>query len=214
MSIRAVILDYGEVISKPANAAVHREMLAIASAMPEALFDKLYWDLRLDFDAGLLKSHAYFEKIAQRAGTSFTQTQLEKLTECDARMWMDVNEPMLAWTRELKLAGLLIAVLSNIGDGVLNAMRRGFPWLAEFDKRIWSCEIGLVKPSAAIYLHAVEQLGVRPEEALFIDNLAPNVAGAEAAGLHGIIFEDVEQLSRELLRRGFRLPLPCKEVPI
>lgn len=213
MSIRAVILDYGEVISKPANAAVHREMLAIA-AMPEALFDKLYWDLRLDFDAGLLNSHAYFQKIAQLEGKSFTRAQLEQLTECDARMWMDVNELMLAWTKELKRAGLLTAVLSNIGDGVLNAMRRGFPWLAQFDKRIWSCEIGIVKPNAAIYLYAVEQLGVRPDEALFIDNLAPNVAGAEAAGLHGIVFEDVEQLSRELLRRGFRLPLPCKEVPI
>jgi len=212
MSIRAVILDYGEVISKPANAVVHREMLEIA-AVPEALFDKHYWDLRLDFDAGLLDSRAYFQKIAQLEGKKFTSAQLEKLTECDARMWMDVNESMLAWTEDLKRAGLLTAVLSNIGDGVLDAMRRGFPWLAQFDARIWSCEIGIVKPNAAIYLHAVDELGVRPDEALFIDNLAPNVAGAEAAGLHGIVFEDVEQLSRELVRRGFALPLPCQGVP-
>ena len=211
MSIRAVILDYGEVISKPANPAVHREMSQIA-AMPEGLFDKLYWDLRLDFDAGILNSRAYFEKIAELAGRSFTSEQLDQLAEDDARMWMDVNEPMLVWAGELKQAGLLTAVLSNIGDGVLEAMRRGFPWLAQFDKLIWSCEIGIVKPDAAIYLHTVDALGVRPGEALFIDNLPRNVAGAEAAGLEGIVFEDIEQLSRELAGRGFGLPLPCNGV--
>ena len=49
---------------------------------------------------------------------------------------------------------------------------------------------------------------MQPQEALFIDNLQENVAGAEAIGLHGIHFENIDQLSGEIARRGFNLPLP------
>lgn len=213
MPLRAVILDYGEVISRPANQSVHREMLDL-SGMAEGIFDKHYWALRLDHDAGILNSNAYFQRIAQLAGREFTPAQIERLAELDARMWMDVNEPLLAWVAELKRAGLRTAVLSNMGDGVLGAMRQHFPWLAQFDQLVWSCELGIVKPALAIYLHAVEALGVKPEEALFIDNLPRNVEGAEEAGLHGIVFKDIEQLGREILRRGFDLPLPRNGVPI
>lgn len=207
MSLRAVILDYGEVISKPANAAVHRQMIETAR-VAEDLFDQRYWALRTDYDAGILDSRSYFQKIAQLSGKEFSSQQLNQLAELDARMWMDVNEPMLAWAQELKRAGLRTAVLSNIGEGVLAAMRRGFPWLAGFDRLVWSCELGIVKPDAAIYLHAADSLAVSPEEALFVDNLPRNVAGAEAAGLHGIVFEGVEQLRRNLAQSGFGLPLP------
>jgi putative hydrolase of the HAD superfamily len=207
MRLRAVIFDYGEVLSQPANPAAHRNLVRIAD-LPQEVFDKLYWAYRLDYDAGILNSSTYWEKIAAEAGTEFTASQMEEIAALDAQMWMDLNEAMLAWAGEIKRSGLLIGILSNMGEGVLRAMRRNFSWLDDFDMHVWSYELGIVKPDPAIYIEAVRRLRVEPGEALFIDNLEDNVVGAKAAGLHSVVFRDIEQLSQELREQGFELPLP------
>ncbi len=46
------------------------------------------------------------------------------------------------------------------------------------------------KPNPAIFLHALELLGgVAPDRAVFLDDAAGNVVGAQAAGLHGILVD-------------------------
>jgi putative hydrolase of the HAD superfamily len=128
------------------------------------------------------------------------------LLEQDAVMWMNLNPAMLAWIPRIKQAGFRLGILSNMGDGVLDYMRPRFPWLAQFDHLTWSCELGVVKPDPAIYLHTVKKLNVSPDRALFIDNLQKNIVGAEAIGLHAALFESPEQLQNDLTKRGFPLP--------
>ena len=53
MHLRAVIFDYGEVLSKPANQSVYKQLVEI-SGLPEDLFQKYYWAYRLDYDAAIL----------------------------------------------------------------------------------------------------------------------------------------------------------------
>ena len=127
--------------------------------------------------------------------------------EQDALMWMDLNPAMLAWIPRIKQAGFRLGILSNMGYGVLGYMLPRFSWLGQFDHLTWSCELGVVKPDPAIYLHTVKKLGVSPDQALFIDNLEKNIVGAEAVGLHAALFQNVEQLQSDLARRGFPLPV-------
>ena len=47
-------------------------------------------------------------------------------------------------------------------------------------------EVGCVKPSPRIYRHALKELGVAPEAALFVDDQAVFCAGAEAIGIKGV----------------------------
>jgi putative hydrolase of the HAD superfamily len=138
--------------------------------------------------------------------------QIGQLMEQDALMWMNLNPAMLAWIPRIKQAGFRLGILSNMGHDVLGYMQARFPWLAQFDQLTWSCELGVVKPDPAIYLHTVKKLGVAPDQALFIDNLQRNIEGAEAVGLHAALFENVEQLQKDLSRRGFPLP-PLQATP-
>ncbi len=55
-----------------------------------------------------------------------------------------------------------------------------------FDDVVDSSEVGVRKPDPEIFRMACERLGVAPERALFVDDHPGNVAGAEAAGLHGV----------------------------
>ena len=211
MHLRAVIFDYGEVLSQPANQAAHRELVE-ATGLPLEIFEAHYWANRLDYDAAILSGCTYWEKIAREAGTKFTSEQIKRLIALDTRMWMDINEAMLSWALEIQRFGLRIGILSNMGEDVLRAMRQDFPWIHKFDALVWSCELGIVKPDAAIYRHAVRQLGINADEALFIDNLEVNVTAAKQAGLHSLVYKDIAQLGRDLRRHNFDLPDPVSTV--
>ena len=43
-----------------------------------------------------------------------------------------------------------------------------------------------------------ERLEVGVEECVFIDDLPENIAGADAAGMHGIVYGNIRQMKQEL----------------
>lgn len=205
MDLQAVIFDYGEVLSDLPDIQRHHNLVAIAG-VPEEGFDKSYWAHRLEYDGGLLNDQSYWETVARENGVKFSAAQVEQLMEQDALMWMNLNPTMLAWIPRIKQAGFKLAILSNMPRGVKEYMLTRFSWLSEFDYLTWSCDLGVVKPDPAIYVHTVKKLGVAPQQALFIDNLEKNTVGAEAAGLQANVFQNVKQLQADLSRRGFPLP--------
>ena len=56
-----------------------------------------------------------------------------------------------------------------------------------FDVMSISCDLGYMKPHRKIFEHALEAMGVTPEEAVMVgDSLKADVAGAQALGIAGI----------------------------
>ena len=205
MDLQAVIFDYGEVLSGPPNPQAHQNLLKIAG-VEEELFEKAYWAHRLDYDADILNGQTYWQAVARDTEAHFTPQQIEQLMEQDAAMWMDLNQAMVAWIPKIKQAGLKLGILSNMGYGVLGYIRPRFEWLDQFDHLTWSCELGVVKPDPAIYLHTLKKLQAPPQQTLFIDNLEKNIVAAESVGLQALLFTNVDQLQKDLNERGFPLP--------
>jgi putative hydrolase of the HAD superfamily len=59
---------------------------------------------------------------------------------------------------------------------------------AHVDAALFSATCGLMKPDPRVYELACEQLGVRPEEAVFVgDGANDELAGAERAGLRAVL---------------------------
>ena len=206
MAIRAVIFDYGEVLCTP-DPHAYRNLLAV-TGLDEAEFRRHYWADRRDYDLGLFDGRGYWARFASRAGLSFSPQQTDALVENDVLLWTHLSEPMLGWVAALQDAGVQTAILSNMVPDILRYMRQEFAWLRHFSHLTWSCELGMVKPDAAIYLHTCEKLGIAPGEALFLDDKLENVRGAEAAGLLALRFTGVEQLRADLAERGWLQNLP------
>ena len=61
----------------------------------------------------------------------------------------------------------------------------------------------LLKPDPAIYRLAIERFGIDPAGAIFIDDNAANVAGAESAGIAAHQFTDAARLERALVALGY-----------
>ena len=206
MAIRAVIFDYGMVLSNPADPAAHERMIAVSGLSREEL-DRHYWKNRHNYDLGM-KGRDFWEKVAGDAGTTFTSEQIGNLIESDILMWTSLNEEMLGWVVALQNAGFRTAILSNMVWEILGYMRQEFGWLAHFQHHTWSCELGIGKPDPAIYIHTCEGLDVLPSETLFLDDKPENVAAAEQVGLHAIQFSSIEQLRKDLVARGLQQSLP------
>jgi putative hydrolase of the HAD superfamily len=209
LAVRAVIFDYGMVLTHPQDPAAHAELVKI-SGLPAERLDALYWADRDAFDRGAMTGEEFWRKIGVDAGLKLTESAVEQLTYWDARMWMKINPAMLTWQQALKQRGLQTAIVSNMGDAVLREMQREFDWLAGFDVLVWSYQLKVAKPDAVIYRHVLEKLGIKPGEALFIDDRQPNIDAAIAAGMKAICFTTVEKLRTDLRAAGLdkELPMP------
>jgi putative hydrolase of the HAD superfamily len=96
----------------------------------------------------------------------------------------------------------LLGALNNEARETNEYRFRKFGLRKLFRVALSSCYLGLRKPDLVIYKRALDILGRRPERILFIDDRAENVAGAVAAGMHGIQFHGAESLRQELVVLG------------
>ena len=74
-----------------------------------------------------------------------------------------------------------------------------------FDHIVISAEVGVAKPEAKIFKIALDEAGVKPGEAVFVDDFYVNIEGCEKVGMKGIHFKDPEsalQQLKELLSTG------------
>lgn len=60
----------------------------------------------------------------------------------------------------------------------------------------------LLKPDPAIYELALKRFGLKPGEAVFIDDVPANAEAATEAGIQGIVFTGADALRTELVRLG------------
>lgn len=197
------------VLTGPPDPKAYSELLHI-TGLPSERLDPFYWADRHAFDEGKLTGLGFWRKVTSDAGLSLSDDAIEELSLWDARMWTTQNDAMLAWQMLLKQRGILTAILSNIGDTVLANMLHEHAWLNRFDVHVWSYQLRMAKPEPAIYEHTLRQLGTRPEETLFVDDRQVNIEAAEALGMKGVLFTDVNQLRADLVAKGLdkELPLP------
>jgi putative hydrolase of the HAD superfamily len=197
------------VLTGPPDPKAHSEMVRI-TGLPVERFEHHYWADRHAFDEGKLNGLGFWRKVTGDAGLALDERTIEELSLWDARMWTTQNDAMLAWQQMLKRRGILTAILSNMGDTVLANMMNELDWLNRFDVLVWSYQLRMAKPDAAIYHHVLKQLGTRPEETLFIDDRQVNVDAANALGMRGMLFTNVDQLRADLAAQGLgdELPMP------
>jgi putative hydrolase of the HAD superfamily len=208
LALRAVVFDYGIVLSGPPNAEAWAAMKRI-TGLPEERFAPFFWGDRQAYDEGKLTGITFWQKLLRDAGLPLDH--VEELNSWDGRLWGGANLAMVAWQQALQQRGLRTAILSNMGDSVLDHILSQHDWIQRFDVLVWSYQLGIAKPDPAIYRQTLAQLGTRPEETLFIDDKRENIEAARALGIRSIEFSTVEQLRADLIADRFdaELPLPA-----
>lgn len=195
--IRAVIFDYGEVLCRRAPLEKFAPMAQILRITPEYLLER-YAQNRLDYDRGDLSASEYWTGFGRETGISISPAQVEELDRLDCSIWWDLDPQIVDWVRRLRANGIKAGVISNMFIGLARQIREGAPWLPQFDHYTFSAELRLTKPDPLIYRHSLEQLGVEPAQALFLDDRQENIEGARAVGMEGLLYSSPQQLHEDL----------------
>jgi len=111
---------------------------------------------------------------------------IERVREIGAHNRIDAYEEVGEVVSDLRSRGIALAICSN-WDWDLHAAIESAGLSGAFDVVVSSAWVGARKPHPRIYSHTLEQLGVAPEDALFVgDTWACDVDGPLAAGMRAI----------------------------
>ena len=201
IKISAVLFDYGMVLSNVPE-ELHWRQLEQVLAADQAGFQAAYWKYRDAYDRGALSAQTYWETVARDLDKTLDARTLRALIDADTAVWTQPNVEMMDWAARLNRAGIKTGILSNIGDAMELGVLGRFPALAEFSHHTFSHRLGIAKPDAAIYRHAVEGLRVPAGEIVFVDDREENIVAARAAGMVAVQYLGHEGFVKEMQRIG------------
>ena len=190
--IKAVIFDIGGVIVKFSNADYYKYISRVCKiGEPEVrrVIERRALDL---FESGKMTSVEFERFISKNFEIHRNMVQWYNFYKNKVKINPDVVELI----KELHET-YITAYITNIDRGrynyTLDILDRD-----DFDFRFASCYMGIRKPNIGIYKKALKEMHIKPEEAVFIDNMQENVIGARKAGMHGVLFESRRMLDISL----------------
>jgi len=184
-----LLCDYGQVLSLPQPEA-DRDALVAASGLTAPEFWQGYWAHRAAYDQADVSSLEYW---TQALGRTVDEPLRQRLSALDMASWLHPNDQTVAAAGRAAERGYRLAILSNAPIELAEALAE-VPWLARFEVRLFSCRLRLSKPDPAIYRAAIERLAAAPEDIVFLDDRADNVAAAAALGIRAHLFTEAEQI--------------------
>ena len=206
--IRAVIFDFGGVLMRTVT-RVPRLELEQRFGLPQGsvhdvVFKSPRWD---DVQLGRISHDEFWEDVGRRLGLNGEET-----VEFREAFWSGdrLDEELVALIRHLRDEGYRTGLLSN-APANLGRLLEELGIADVFDASVISGCAGLMKPDPAIFELALERVGVRAKEAVFVDDFRVNVAAARQVGLHAVRFRGLAPLRQQLRELGISVPNPVLE---
>ena len=194
MSIRAVFFDLGGVIVRTEYQAP-RQCLAEKFGMDYEDIDKLVFGTPSAARAtvGEITEEEQWHnvmKVLKQPADAYEKIR-DEFFAGDI-----IDQTILSFLRSIK-ATHKVGLISNAWSG-LRAFIKREKFDDVFHHLTISAEVGAAKPSAKIYHFALEQLQVKANEAVFVDDVFENIKACEKIGMQGIHFKDPESALKQL----------------
>lgn len=117
-----------------------------------------------------------------------------------AENWLElytVFEDTLDFYNEIYNSGCNIFLLTNFSREGYDYISKKFDFFKKAKGAVVSSHIKLAKPDLRIYKYLLKTYNLNPDECVFIDDSVANINAANELGIHGIVFNNVENLRKE-----------------
>ena len=197
--IKAIIFDYGNVISALDNDLFLKEIAGFSEKTVSELHELIYVKSGLpkQFESGLISSDEFFTRIKNLCGLSMRHRDF-------IRAFTGIFTPIqstLALIERLK-PDYRLGLLSNTNEWDFKYEIEKIRVFDLFDTVTVSYRVKAMKPDKEIYLDALNKLGLTPEECIYIDDIKEYSDAACAIGIRGIHYIDHNSLLESLASLG------------
>ena len=201
MKYKAIIFDlFGTLVDSYTVQGYNRLITDMASALevPIEGFSKLWRDTTYERGIGIFKTTE--ESIRYICNKLIISVNDENIRKCEqirlenTRKALNPKNGAVDLLKSLKGLGYKIGLITNCSTEV-PLFWKNIEISHFFDVTIFSASVGMKKPDPQIYILACEQLGVEPNECLYIgDGDSNELSGASQLGMDAVMICDPNDL--------------------
>lgn len=197
--LRTIIFDMGNVLVHFSHDRMCGQIGALCGQsggdIQRLLIDS---GLQWDFERGRMTPKELHRQVVELIGQSLEYDAV-RVAASDI-FWL--NEPLVPVLDELRRQGFRLVLLSNTSEWHFDFIWNRFDVLQRLDAHVLSCRVGAIKPEPLIYDAILQEIGCRPDEAFYTDDITRYIETARTYGLHAEVFTDVPTLRGHLARHG------------
>lgn len=198
--IKAIVFDWGGVlIDYPISASISycAELLNV----DKELFERIFKQYVTMFQKGEITEDLLWKNISKKLKIQKPTTS-SLCREAFHNVYIPKKE-MFQLAANLKKNGYKIGFLSNTELPMMKYFKEQHYDM--FDVAVFSCVEGSVKPERRIYEILIQRLDIKASEIVLIDDIKEYIKVAQDIGMKGILFENPQQVKRELTAFGVRI---------
>ncbi|HEY0147856.1 MAG TPA: HAD family phosphatase [Allosphingosinicella sp.] len=200
MSATAAVFDVGNVLYGWDPHSFLARQIAEDEARLRFIDDIGLWEWHDTLDGG-----RPFREAADELSEKFPQ-YAELISAWGERFGETITDPVPGVhpiVEELDARGVPLFAITNFSADFWTPFHaREEAFFRRFRDIVVSGAEKMLKPDPAIYFLALKRFGLKPDEALFIDDRQINVQGAEAVGMRAHLFTGAEGLRARLVDEG------------
>jgi len=195
--LKAIIWDWGGVFCVAGEHFSNQRMLEQAGMTPEQMSDSSK-DIEREFYLGEISEAEFWNRIIEKYSLKgISREDLRKSYFESYRPYPEIIDIAKKVRQNYKTA-----LLSNLAVDMSERIRKLHGIDNLFEIKIFSHEVGMMKPDERIYNLMLDKLQLKPQECLFIDDSKTNTDAAERLGINTIHFKTPEQAISEMRSRG------------
>lgn len=192
--IKNIVFDFGGVLFDLDYEGAIKTFKKIGLADAEQRLDRYHQRGVFELlECGRMAPDAFREELGRMCGRALTHDEV--MSAWLGYVGAPVDEDKLATLDELRARGYRTFLLSNTNPFVQSwaespqFSKSGRPLSDYLEKCYCSFEVGIMKPDPAIFRYMLDDVGIAPEETLFLDDSPANIAAASDLGIQTLLVE-------------------------
>jgi putative hydrolase of the HAD superfamily len=181
---RAVVFDLWDTLVDfdPVVGRAFQDQVAVRLGRDPDEFAALWFEGRAKRESGTLR-----EYLLELGAPEDLVDELVNLRRDLTRRLLAPRPGAVETLGELRAQGRRVGLITVCSEDVPDVWSET-PFVDLFDAAVFSCSVGMRKPDPRIYRLACHELGVEPNEAMFVgDGANDELAGAERVGMRSVL---------------------------
>jgi HAD superfamily hydrolase (TIGR01509 family) len=196
--IKAICFDLDGVFFTKQSFKAFKNTIAELTSHPDLLDEVFHGSMMNDFKKNKITEDAYWDYVRNSLDISLANEEFSAIFENSYSIDQDIFDYIL----KIKEAGYKTCLCSNNFSTRIMALDKKFDFLKHFDVKVFSFDVGALKPDIKMFQTLAELSCVDGSEIVYSDDNKSKLEGAKNLGINTFVFENFPQFKNKLKSLG------------